>query len=147
MSQLPEEIIELILSFAPDYHDNLLSCHKELLTYHRPMYYKRVNAGFTPGIADSPDWNNFKRNDEIRLWKRSPTVENYGAILFMKLKLFAIEITPEREVYGGEEEQGQWWYARHINLYYGWTKATSDIFKHTLGEWNQYENDLCPGYY
>ena len=147
MSQLPEEIIELILSFAPDYHDNLLSCHKELLTYHRPMYYKRVNAGFTPGISDSLDWNNFKRNDEIRLWKRTPTVENNGAILFMTLNLYAIEITPEIEVYGGEEEQGHWWYSRYINLYYGWTKATSDIFKRTLGEWNQYGNDLCPGYY
>ena len=27
---LPEEIFELILSYAPDFHDNLKSCHKEL---------------------------------------------------------------------------------------------------------------------
>jgi len=144
--QIPEEVIELILSFAPDYHDNLLSCHKEILTHHRPMYYKKVSAGFAPGIADSRDWNNFKRNEEIRLWKRNPTVENYGAMVFMKLKLYAVEITPEIEVYGGEEEAGQWRHSRHMNLYYGWTKASSDIFRRTLSEWNQYEN-LCPGYY
>ena len=71
------------------------------------MYYKKVSAGFAPGIADSRDWNNFKRNEEIRLWKRNPTVENYGAMVFMKLKLYAVEITPEIEVYGGEEEAGQ----------------------------------------
>ena len=138
--QIPEEVIELILSFAPDYHDNLLSCHKEMLTEHRPMYYKKVSAGFTPGIADSRDWNNFKRNEEIRLYKPP-------GVVFMKLKLYAIEITPEIEVYGGEEEQGQWRHSRHMNLYYGWTKGSSDIFRRTLSEWNQYQNDLCPGYY
>tara|TARA_B100002051_G_C16104166_1_gene332133 strand:- start:58 stop:483 length:426 start_codon:yes stop_codon:yes gene_type:complete len=138
--QIPEEVIELILSFAPDYHDNLLSCHKEMLTEHRPMYYKKVSVGFTPGIADSRDWNNFKRNEEIRLYKPP-------GVVFMKLKLYAIEITPEIEVYGGEEEQGQWRHSRHMNLYYGWTKGSSDIFRRTLSEWNQYQNDLCPGYY
>ena len=142
--QIPEEVIELILSFAPDYHDNLLSCHKEMLTEHRPMYYKRVSAGFAPGIADSRDWNNFKRNEEIRLWK---PVRLEDPMVFMKLKLDAIEITPEIEVYGGEEEQGQWRHSRHMNLYYGWTKGSSDIFRRTLSEWNQYQNDLCPGYY
>ena len=138
--QILEEVIELILSFAPDYHDNLLSCHKEMLTEHRPMYYKKVSVGFTPGIADSRDWNNFKRNEEIRLYKPP-------GVVFMKLKLYAIEITPEIEVYGGEEEQGQWRHSRHMNLYYGWTKGSSDIFRRTLSEWNQYQNDLCPGYY
>ena len=39
MSELPEEIIELILSYAPDFHDNLLSCHEEMLTDHSPIYY------------------------------------------------------------------------------------------------------------
>ena len=138
--QIPEEVIELILSFAPDYHDNLLSCHKEMLKHHRPMYYKKVSAGFAPGIADSRDWNNFKRNEEIRICGPPGRV-------FMKLKLYAIEITPEREVYGGEEEQGQWRHSRHMNLYYGWTKGSNDIFRRTLSEWNQYQNDLCPGYY
>ena len=140
--QIPEEVIELILSFAPDYHDNLLSCHKEMLKHHRPMYYKRVSAGFAPGIADSRDWNNFKRNEEITLWKRSLV-----PVVFMKLKLYAIEITPEIEVYGGEEEQGQWRHSRHMNLYYGWTKGSSDIFRRTLREWDDLMNDLCPGYY
>ena len=138
--QIPEEVIELILSFAPDYHDNLLSCHKEMLTDHRPMYYKKVSVGFAPGVADSRDWDNFKRNEEIRLYKPP-------GVVFMKLKLYAIEITPEIEVYGGEEEQGQWRHSRHMNLYYGWTKGSSDIFRRTLSEWNQYQNDLCPGYY
>ena len=142
--QIPEEVIELILSFAPDYHDNLLSCHKEMLTEHRPMYYKRVSAGFAPGIADSRDWDSFKRNEEIRLWK---PVRLEDPMVFMKLKLYAIEITPEIEVYGGEEEQGQWRHSRHMNLYYGWAKGSSDIFRRTLSEWNQYQNDLCPGYY
>ena len=84
--QIPEEVIELILSFAPDYHDNLLSCHKEMLTNHRPMYYKKVSAGFVPGIADSRDWDNFKRSEEIRLWK---PVRLEDPMVFMKLKLYA----------------------------------------------------------
>ena len=147
--QIPEEVIELILSFAPDYHDNLLSCHKEILRYHRPMNYKKVIAGFSPGIADSPNWNNFIRNGnhEIKLWKRSHTAENYGLMVFMKLKLYAIEITPEREVCGAKNKQGKWWYSRYINLYYGWVKTNSGILKNTLEEWNQNENGLCPGYY
>ena len=143
--QIPEKVIELILSFAPDYHDNLLSCHKEMLTHHRPMYYKKVIAGFPHPlfVTHSQDWNNFKKNDEITLWKSYKS----GGRVFTKLKLRAIEITPEREVYGGEEEQGQWRYSRYINLYYGWTKATRDVFRRTLREWGEYENDLCPGYY
>ena len=129
--QIPEEVIELILSFAPDYHDNLLSCHKEMLTDHRPMYYKKVSVGFAPGVADSRDWDNFKRNEEITLWRRG-TFNLAGPMVFMKLKLYAIEITPEIEVYGGEEEKGQWRHSRHMNLYYGWTKGSSDIFRRTL---------------
>ena len=140
MSQLPEEIIDLILSYAPDFHDNLLSCHEEMLINHRPIYYKKVVAGFTPGIADSPKWDNFKRNNEIRLYKPP-------GVVFMKLKLYAIEITPEREIYGGEEEAGRWGQQRYINLYYGWTKIPNKYFWDTLCEWNNYNNDLCPGYY
>ena len=68
-------------------------------------------------------------------------------MVFMKLKLRAIEITPEREVYGGEEEQGQWRHSRDIILYYGWVKMTNKYFWNTLCEWNQYNNELCPGYY
>lgn len=146
MSQLPEEIIDLILSYAPDFHDNLLSCHEEILTNHRPIYYKKVVGGFTPGIGNSPDWENFKRNDEIRIWRRG-TYNIAGPMVFMKLKLYAIEITPEREIYGGEEEAGHWWQQRDINLYYGWTKISNKYFWDTLCEWNNYNNELCPGYY
>ena len=46
MILLPEEIIELILSYAPDFRDNLKRCQKELLSNHRPVYYKKVHAGF-----------------------------------------------------------------------------------------------------
>jgi len=146
MSQLPEEIIELILSYAPDFHDNLLSCHRELLTDHRPIYYKKVVGGFKPGIGNSPDWDNFKGNDEIRIWR--PGTHNFGGpMVFMKLKLRAIEITPEREVYGGEEEAGRWWNTRNIILYYGWTKMTNKYFWNRYFLWNQYNNELCPGYY
>ena len=141
--KLPDEIIDLILSFAPDFHDNLLLCHKEMLTDHRPIYYKKVVAGFKPGIADSSDWNNFKRNDEIRIWRRATRGNNDPPLIFMKLNLYAIEITPERT----EEERVRHWHARDINLYYGWTKITNKYFWNTVCKWNQYNNELCPGYY
>jgi len=147
MSELPEEIIELILSYAPDFHDNLLRCHEQMLTDHRPIYYKKVVAGFTPRIGNSPDWENFKQNDEIRIWRRG-TYNIAGPMgVIKKLKLYAIEITPEREIYGGEEEAGRWGQQRYINLYYGWTKIPNKYFWDTLCEWNNYNNDLCPGYY
>ena len=45
---LPEEIIEYILSFAPDYRDNLKKCQSELLE-NKPIYYStwevRVDSG------------------------------------------------------------------------------------------------------
>ena len=44
--KLPDEIIDLILSFAPDFHDNLLTCHKEMLTDHRPIYYQKSCCWF-----------------------------------------------------------------------------------------------------
>ena len=144
--KLPDEIIDLILSYAPDFHDNLLACHMEMLTDHRPVYFKKVVAGFTPGIADDPNWHNFKRKDEIRIWRRATRNrrEHYdGPMMFMTLKLRAIEITPERTA----AEIGRHWHARDINLYYGWAKITNKYFWHTLCEWNQYNNELSPGYY
>ena len=63
---LPEDIINLILSYAPDFRDNLKKCQTELLFYHRPCYYKKVRCGFKPGISDSPTWHNFSaRNNRI----------------------------------------------------------------------------------
>ena len=140
MSQLPEEIIDLILSYAPDFHDNLLSCHKEILTNHRPIYYKKVVHVLRDDDPACAPREDFERNDEIRLYKPP-------GVVFMKLKLYAIEITPEREIYGGEEEAGRWWQQRDINLYYGWTKISNKYFWDTLCEWNNYNNELCPGYY
>ena len=96
--KLSDEIIDLILSFAPNFHDNLLSCHKEMLTNHRPIYYKKVVAGFA---QEQEDWYNFKKNDEIRIWRRG-TFNLAG--VFMKLKLRAIEISPkEGKERGGEQ--------------------------------------------
>jgi len=54
MSQIPEEIIELILSYAPDFHDNLLSCHEEMLIDHRPIYYKKVVSGLHQELLIAP---------------------------------------------------------------------------------------------
>ena len=144
--KLPDEIIDLILSYAPDFHDNLLACHMEMLTDHRFVYFKKVVAGFTPGIGEDPNWNNFKKNDEIRIWRRATRNrrEHYdGPMMFMTLKLRAIEITPERTA----AEIGRHWHARDINLYYGWAKITNKYFWHTLCEWNQHNNELSPGYY
>ena len=74
----------------------------------------------------SSNWDNFKRNDEIRIWRRATRNRRdtfwWTYDVSMKLKLRAIEITPEREVYGGEEEQGRWWHSRDIILYYGWAE-------------------------
>ena len=139
--KLPDEIIDLILSFAPNFHDNLLSCHKEMLTNHRPIYYKKVVAGFA---QEQEDWYNFKKNDEIRIWRRG-TFNLAG--VFMKLKLHAIEISPQR---GGGRRRGgggRWRRSRVMILYYGWTKMTNKYFWNTLCEWNQYNNELAPGYY
>lgn len=145
MVVLPEEIIELILSYGPNFHDNLLSCHKEILTDHRPIYYKKVVVGFTPGIANNLDWHNFKKNHEIRIWRRAIRGNQNGPMVFMKLNLYAIEITPERLSLRGEGVRH--FHSRDINLYYGWTKIKNKYFWHTLCEWNQYNNELCPGYY
>ena len=134
--KLPDEIIDLILSFAPNFHDNLLSCHKEMLTNHRPIYYKKVVAGFA---QEQEDWYNFKKNDEIRIWRRG-TFNLAG--VFMKLKLRAIEISPERTNPERRRQRG-----RVVILYYGWTKMTNKYFWNTLCEWNQYNNELAPGYY
>ena len=143
--KLPDEIIDLILSFAPNFHDNLLSCHKEILTNHRPIYYKKVVHVLQEDDPACAPRDNFKKNDEIRIWRRG--THNFGGpMVFMKLKLRAIEISPER---GGGRRRGggRWRRSRDIILYYGWTKMTNKYFWNTLCEWNQYNNELAPGYY
>ena len=85
LPDLPEEIIEKILSYAPDYHPNLLKCHTEILK-NRPCYYKKVVAGFKPGIGNHPTWQNFTKKNNHELKFVAPWLPN--------LKLYAMEITP-----------------------------------------------------
>ena len=81
-------------------------------------------------------------NHEIRIWRRATRGNHNPPLIFMKLNLYAIEITPERT-----PGVGEYWPTRDIILYYGWTKITNKYFWHTLCEWNQYNNELSPGYY
>ena len=90
--RLPEDIIEYVFSFAPNFRDKLKACQEEFLDKHRPCYFKKVVAGFSPGIADSPTWHNFAKNDTIRIWNNRPS----GPMEYTVLKLHAIEITPHR---------------------------------------------------
>ena len=143
MILLPEVIIELILSYAPDFRDNLKLCQKELLLKHRPIYYKKVIAGFSPGIADSPTWHNFsKKHNKIRIWRTG----NYAGpgLEYMELKLHAIEITPHRA-----PDQQRHWHDRDINLFYGWTRLSNNNAWNTICEWNSESSHygFSPGYY
>ena len=140
MILLPEEIIELILSYAPDFRDNLKRCQEEMLLSHRPLYVKKVVAGFSPGIADSPTWHNFSnRNNILRIWRQGANVP----MTYMELKLHAIEITPQRP------PNDTHWHDRDMYLYYGWTKADNKIYFDTIYEWNTESNsyEFTPGYY
>lgn len=135
---LPEDIINLILSYAPDFRDNLKKCQKELLYYHRPCYYKRVHAGFKPGISDSPTWHNFSsKNNRIPIHYR--TTESSHETIY--LDLHAIEITPERE------PNSRYWHSRDMNLYYGWSKITNPHFWNTVIKSNLLYDTFTPGHY
>ena len=137
LPNLPDEIINLILSYAPNFRDKLKNCHYEMLDNHRPCYFKKCIAGFSPGIADSPNWHNFKNNDKIRIWNHN----HAGPMQYMILKLHAIEITPHRP------PNDRHWHARDIILYYGWSKATNKYFWNTVLQWNKYRDEFTPGYY
>ena len=141
MILLPEEIIELILSYAPDFRDNLKHCQKEMLLKHRPVYYKKVICGFSPGIANSPTWHNFsQKNNKIRIWRRGNI---YGPMEYMELRLHAIEITPHRP------PNDHYWHDRDMYLYYGWVKLNNNNLWNTICEWNSEcsSYEFCPGYY
>ena len=145
--KLPDEIIDLILSYAPDFHDNLLACHMEMLTDHRFVYFKKEKVQeIYIWKGEEPNWDNVKRHNELRIWRRATRNrrEHYnGPIISMTLKLRAIEITAERTA----AAIGRHCNVRDINLYYGWAKITNKHFWHTLCEWNQYTKNLSPGYY
>ena len=137
MSNLPEEIIRLILSYAPDFRDNLRNCHKEMEKY-RPKYYKKVTGGFMyypenpnlpiNGFGADPNWNNFQKqnNDEITVRQLNPeNNHNTMSPIYRKLKLYAIEITPEKMTsinYSRDYPCVRIKSYRDIHLYYGWDR-------------------------
>ena len=56
--ELPEEIIENILSYAPDFHDNLKHCHEELKNYRlRPDHLCRSNESMDITYKKILYWN------------------------------------------------------------------------------------------
>ena len=135
--QLPDELINLVLSFAPNFRDRLKACQEEFLDKHRPCYFKRSLVGFSPGIADSPTWHNFAKNDTIRIWNNRPS----GPMEYTVLKLHAIEITPHRP------PNDRHWHDRDMVLYYGWSKATNKHFWNMVLSWNKHHEQFIPGYY
>ncbi len=100
--ELPDELWNLIKDYQIDYKKNhnrrLKLCHGQIFSDHRPVYYKKVTGGFSPGIGGSPTWCNFSKNN------------HKISINGMVLTLYAIEITPNDEYYD----------VRYIHLYYGW---------------------------
>ena len=125
------------MSFAPNFRDRLKACQEEFLDNHRPCYFKKVVAGFSPGIADSPTWHKFYKNDSIRIWNHS----HLGPMEYTVLKLHAIEITPHRP------PNDRYWHDRDMILYYGWSKPTNKHFWNMVLSWNQYHEQFIPGYY
>ncbi len=118
------------LEFNLEHKPNLLKCHAEIME-NRPYYFKKVVAGFSPGISDDPTWHNFKRNDIITIY--SSQGSEY------KLKLYAIEITPKRLT------NTVHWHDRDIHLYYGWVKRINDAY---LSYYQKYFSDeFEPGQY
>ena len=136
MILLPEEIIREILSYAPDYHDNLLRCHRELLK-NRPCYYRKSILGFSPGIEDSPTWHNFTNRKNLEYWRQD---EGGISRVALRLKPYAIEITAFRP------RSGRNWHTRDMYIYYGWARENNEHFWREIlgaeGVW-----DLKPGYY
>ena len=135
--QLPEDMIEYVLSFAPNFRNKLKACQEEYLEKHRPCYFKKVVLGFTPGISDSPTWHNFKKHDTLRIWNR----RQEGPMEYTVLELHAIEITPYRS------PNDVYWHDRDIILYYGWTKPTNHHFWNIVLSWNIHAEQFAPGYY
>ena len=135
--QLPEDIIECVLSFAPNFRDKLKACQEEFLDNHRPCYFKKVLLGFSPGIADDPTWHDFARQDTLRIWNQG----HVGPMEYTVLRLHAIEITPFRQ------PNDRYWHDRDMVLYYGWSKPTNKHFWNMVLSWNRHAEQFVPGYY
>ena len=130
--ELPKDIIEHILSFAPNFRDNLMNCQLEILNKHRPCYFKKE-------IADSPTWHDFKINDMLTVIKARGS--RYEPMEYMNFQLHAIEITPKRR------PNHHYYHDRDMILYYGWSKSTDREFWNTVLTWNKNAFEFAPGYY
>ena len=105
LPQLPEEIIEYILSFAPNYRDRLKACQAELLE-NKPIYYSTFITvadstvevfsllGCLGGSVSNPQVKYINGLGRRVIWPRS------------------IEISPLRRRYHR--------YCRYITYNYGW---------------------------
>ena len=129
----PDDLWNIIKDYQIDYkknhHRKLKLCHGQIFSDHRPVYYKKVIGGFSPGIGDSPTWEHFSnRNNEISQWTRNNKET-------MVLTLHAIEITP----YSHYTDE------RYIILYYGWVylkKLNDGVFNQICSTF-----EFFPDYY
>ena len=112
----------------------LVACTKKVSNAHIDLLKE---VGFTPGIADSPTWHNFKKHDTLRIWNRRQA----GPMEYTVLGLHAIEITPHRP------PNDKIYHDRDIILYYGWTKPTNHHFWNIVLSWNIHAEQFAPGYY
>ena len=131
--EFPDDLWKVIKDYQIDYKKNhnrrLKLCHEQIFSDHRPVYYKKVTGGFSPGIGDNPTWFSFsKNNNVISCWSNNRLER-------MKLKLHAIEVTPNDEYYN----------VRYIHLYYGWVilkKLNDDVFNQRCSSF-----EFFPDYY
>ena len=132
----PDDLWNIIKDYQIDYkknhHRKLKLCHEQIFSDHRPVYYKKVILGFSPGIADSPTWHNFTKKNKISCWSR-----NYEET--MKIILHAIEITPQIP------PNDRYYHDRDMYLYYGWVnlkKLNDGVFNQICSSF-----EFFPDYY
>ena len=96
------------IDYKKNHNRRLKLCHEQIFSDHRPVYYKKVTG-------DNPTWFSFSKNNHVISCWSNNRLER------MKLKLHAIEVTPNDEYYD----------VRYIHLYYGWVnlnKISDDVF-------------------
>ena len=133
----PDDLWNIIKDYQIDHkkhhHRKLKLCHEQIFSDHRPVYYKKVILGFSPGIADSPTWHNFSKNkNKISVWTRNNKET-------MVLTLHAIEITPHRP------PNDRYYHDRDMYLYYGWVnlkKLNDGVFNQICSSF-----EFFPDYY